>query len=169
MAWVRACALVGSITFTAVPAAAKPELLPLKRVRFYETGVAYFERAGAVRNDEVTLPVPASHLDDALKTLVVFSSGGATRLGGIEFPSSVSRGMAKALAGIGPGQARLSLLTLLESLKGASVQLDAAGGAVSGRLVEVLSDEDSDLTTCVTVSKEKDAACTPQKAASIVV
>ncbi len=51
--------------------------LPLKRVRLYETGVGYFERTGKIQaQGSVALPVPAGHLDDALKTMVVLSEGG---------------------------------------------------------------------------------------------
>ncbi|HEY3496928.1 MAG TPA: hypothetical protein VGK73_19650 [Polyangiaceae bacterium] len=123
--------------------------MPLKRLRLYESGVGYFERSGAVGADAVTLPVPASHLDDALKTLVVFSGDGPSQVGGIEFGSSVSRGMARALAGLGPAPERLGLVALLTSLKGAGVEVRAAGEAVSGRLVEVLDAESSDLEECV--------------------
>jgi hypothetical protein len=169
MAWVRVSALAGSLSLVCSLANAKSGLLPLKRVRFYETGVAYFERSGAVGQDAVTLPVPASHLDDALKTLVVYANDGAARLGGVEFASSVSRGMAKALAGIGPGNGRLGLLTLLESLKGASVALELEGESMVGRLVEVLDEETSDLKTCLPSPKDPESrACEPRAEASLV-
>lgn len=170
MAWVRATVVAGAVLSVASPGLGRSELLPLKRVRFYETGVAYFERSGAVGASAVTLPVPASHLDDALKTLVVYAKDGPSRVGGVEFPSSVSRGMAKALAGIGPDATRLGLVTLLESLKGASVELELRGAKVSGRLVDVLPGADSDLETCVPVkASAKDAACEPRPLGSLVV
>jgi hypothetical protein len=169
MGFVRVGALAGSLLFVCSLANAKNGLLPLKRVRFYETGVAYFERSGAVGEEAVTLPVPASHLDDALKTLVVYANDGAARLGGVEFASSVSRGMAKALAGIGPGHERLGLLTLLESLKGASVALALAEGSILGRLVEVLDEQTSDLKVCVPSPKDPESrACEPRAEASLV-
>src|SRR3954470_20219326 len=69
-------------------------VLPLRSVRLYETGVGYFERSGSVSGDEqASLPVPAGHLDDALKTLVVLGADGKRTLGGLEFRSSVSRAM----------------------------------------------------------------------------
>ena len=49
--------------------------MPLRKVRLYETGVAYLERQGALAQG-MSLPVPAGHLDDALKTLVVLSEDG---------------------------------------------------------------------------------------------
>ena len=175
MAWVRRGALslpLGCVLLWAPAALAKPELLPLKRVRLYETGVAYFERTGTVGAGAVTLPVPASHLDDALKTLVVYSKNGASRVGGVEFASSVSPGMGRALAGVAPGEAALSLSALLESLKGANVVLTLAHGSLEGRLVDVLGAETSDLETCVRTKVDADEAkraCEPRKVPSLVV
>jgi hypothetical protein len=154
----------------AAPAGARSELLPLKRVRFYETGVAYFERSGAVGTNAVTLPVPASHLDDALKTLVVYAKDGPSRVGGVEFPSSVSRGMGTALAGLAPDATRLGLVTLLESLRGANVELTLHGDVASGRLVDVLTGTESELTTCVPNRADtKNTACQSQPLDSLVV
>jgi hypothetical protein len=48
------------------------DVLPLTKVRLYETGVAYFERSGPVEGS-TSLPVPSSHVDDALKSLVVLA------------------------------------------------------------------------------------------------
>ena len=44
-------------------------ILPLRSVRLYETGIGYFERAGTLGSWATVLPVPAGHLDDALKSL----------------------------------------------------------------------------------------------------
>src|SRR5579872_6110022 len=76
-----------------------PPILPLRTLRLYETGVGYFERSGRV-GAPTSLPVPAGHLDDALETLVVLGQDGKSTVRGIEFGSSISRGMARALAGL---------------------------------------------------------------------
>jgi hypothetical protein len=148
---------------------AKPPVLPLSRVRLYETGVGYFERTGAVGAGAVTLPVPASHLDDALKTLVVFSADGPSRVGGVEFGSSVSRSMGRALAGLGDGTEPLALTALLQSLKGAGVELRAGRELLHGRLVEVLDAEASDLSECVRPSDEKSNTSCGEKKQPVVV
>lgn len=129
--------------------------LPLERVRLYETGVGYFERAGRLSaNQDVALPVPAGHLDDALKTLVVLSKDGKTTVSGIDFGSSVSQSMARALAGLGPsGDAPVRYDELLESLKGARVEVRGGAGAFTGRLIDVLSGSESDDQECVPTSK----------------
>jgi hypothetical protein len=169
MAWVRQGVLVGCVLSWAPGALAKPGLLPLKRVRLYETGVAYFERSGTLGTSAVTLPVPASHLDDALKTLVVYSKTGASRVGGVEFASSVSPGMGLALAGVPAGGGPLGLVALLQSLKGASVTITLGSGTLEGRLVEVLDAETSDLETCLRSSDAANEPCVPTKVPSLVV
>jgi hypothetical protein len=122
-------------------AQAKPATpLPLDKVRLYETGVGYFERTGSLRGGagEMSLPVPAGHLDDALKTLVVLSQDGEAHIDGIEFASSVSRGMGMALAGLpADGDGAVSYQGLLGTLKGAQVELRTAKESVSGRLIDV--------------------------------
>ena len=114
-------------------------VLPLRTLRIYETGVGYFERTGKVPTpDESGLPVPAGHLDDALKTLVVLSPDGKARVDGVEFGSSLSRGMARAMAGL-PQQENdaIDYEMLIASLKGSHVELRTPNGTHLGRLVEV--------------------------------
>ena len=169
MAWVEKCVLAACVLSASSVAVAKPALMPLTRVRLYETGVAYFERTGTVGANAVSLPVPASHLDDALKTLVVFSEGGAARVGGVEFASSVSRGMGRALAGMPADESPLSLTALLTSLKGASVVVSLAHEKLEGRIAEVLEADASDLETCVHGADDHGAACKPTKVPSLVI
>jgi len=118
-------------------AEAPGRVLPLRTVRLYETGVGYFERSGPVSRDGESLPLPTAHIDDALKTLVVLSQGGA-RVAGVEFESVVSRGLARSLAGLpdDPEQA-VGYLEVLESLRGLAVTIETAEGELRGTLVEV--------------------------------
>jgi hypothetical protein len=114
-------------------------ILPLRTLRLYETGVGYFERTGAVTANDTALPLPAGHIDDALKTLVVLAADGSATVQGVEFPSTVSRAMARSLAGLplnadGP----ISFEDLLASLRGASVEIATPSGTVAGRLVDVV-------------------------------
>jgi len=128
---------------TAGSASAPPSVLPLRSLKLYETGVGYFERSGQLaQGDSTTLPVPTGHLDDALKTLVVAGDGGGVTLTGVEFSSSLSRGMARALAGLPPSADEpLTYRTLLLSLKGAEVEVRTTGRrgeTLVGRLIDVL-------------------------------
>jgi hypothetical protein len=129
------CACSSTSTLPTTP------VLPLRTVRLYETGVGYFERSGTLTASRgMSLPVPAGHLDDALKTLVVLDAGGKSTVHGIEFTSSVSHGMARALAGLPVGgDERLDLEQLLVGLKGAVVEVTAHGEVHEGRLIEVIA------------------------------
>ena len=126
----------------------RPEILPLTSLRLYETGVGYFSRAGRVdAGSSMSLPIPAGHLDDALKSLVVFSPDGKSQIAGLEFGSSLSKGMARALAGLLPeSEEPLDWRAMLVSLKGAQVEVRATGGASSrGRIVDVADPPPSEL------------------------
>lgn len=131
-------------------AAGRASTLPLTRVRLYETGVGYFERSGAVPGGDAALPVPAGHLDDALKTLVVL--GGDVKVSGVAFSSSVSRDMARKLAGLPEqGEQPLSFSELSRTFKGASVTVVSAAGSHQGRLVDVLEPGQGELERCAEV------------------
>ena len=115
------------------------DVLPLRKLQLFETGVGYFERKGAARpGKRMALPLPAAHLDDALKSLVILDASGSARIHGIEFESAMSEGMARAMAGL-PSEAGAPLhyADLLESLSGAKVEVRFAGKRVRGRLVDV--------------------------------
>ncbi|MGH7297098.1 MAG: hypothetical protein ACRELB_19325, partial [Polyangiaceae bacterium] len=126
----------GSTTTLRTPSS----ILPLRTLRFYETGVGYFERSGRLAGGgSASLPVPAGHMDDALETLVVLDAGGKGTVQGVEFGSSISRGMARALAGLPvQGDEPLSLQQLLVGLKGAGVDVRAKSGSYTGRIVDVV-------------------------------
>jgi hypothetical protein len=128
-------------------AAPRTTTLPLTRVRLYETGVGYFERSGVVPAGETTLPVPAGHLDDALETLVML--GGDVKVSGVAFASSVSRDMARKLAGLPEqGDAPLGFSELARTFKGASVSVVSGAGSFQGRLVDVLEPGQDQLERC---------------------
>lgn len=114
-------------------------ILPLKSLRLYEVGVGYFEREG-VAGGRTSLPVPPGHLDDALKTLVVLSKGGKAEVTALAFPSSVTPGMARSLAGLPAADGSpLTFRALLGTMRGARVVITTRHGApTSGRLVDVV-------------------------------
>ncbi len=130
---------------SARPPARPPAPLPLKNVRLYETGVGYFERSGRVDGtSSLVLPVPTSHLDDALKTLVVIGTDGKTSVAGVEFGSSITPNMGRALAGLPATDGAITYSSLLRSLKGGNVELRTARESVRGRIVDVLEAADSE-------------------------
>ena len=127
-------------------AAARAEPLPLRTLRLYETGVGYFERSGTIGDKTVTsLPVPAGHLDDALKSLVVLNGGGGGQVTGVAFASSVTRATARARAGLpADGDQPIGFKDLLVSMKGevVTVSMRREGAVAQGRIVEVTEELD---------------------------
>ncbi|MDI3287215.1 hypothetical protein [Polyangium sp. 15x6] len=158
--------------------APKPPL-PLKTVRLYESGVGYFERSGRVGRDAgLALPVPVSHLDDALKTLVVLGTDGKTSVAGIEFASSISVEKGRALAGLPDGSGPVTHANLLRSLKGSGIELRTARETVKGKLVDVLDPSDDEPGPCVPVAEDEGAKkqgegaparCVPRKETTLLV
>ncbi|GMV14912.1 MAG: hypothetical protein AMXMBFR56_31360 [Polyangiaceae bacterium] len=168
MAKLRSTLISSAFVLTLGPAALADGSLPLKRVRLYETGVGYFERTGGVNGKPTALPVPAGHLDDALKTLVVLTDDPKNgSVAGVEFGSSVSRSMARSLAGLSTDDAPLNLHALLKSLKGAAVELKAGTQTLNGKLVELSDAASSDLEECVSVPA-KSGECTLKKQPVVV-
>jgi hypothetical protein len=163
--WVISAALA---LLAAAPARGADKTLPLKKVRLYETGVGYFERSGSLGGKSATLPVPASHIDDALKTLVVLSDDGKSSVAGVEFGSSVSRSMARAMAGLSEDDGPLKLNALLKSLKGVDVEVKTTKASVQGRIVELVEAAESDLSECASGAK-KGAGCVVQKVPTLVI
>ncbi len=180
--WSLSAAAALVVLFAGLSIHAQPKsattTLPLRSVRLYETGVAYFERSGTLDGrGRVGLPVPASHLDDALKTLVVLGSDGRTTVSGIEFASSVTVDQARALAGLpSEGSQSLGYEQLLGSLKGAHVELKTRSELLRGRLVDVLGVQASDVETCETAPSQggnaaaapADKPCVPQRHMTIL-
>jgi hypothetical protein len=114
-----------------------PSVLPLRSIRFYDSGVGYFERSGSIGEAEQGLPVPAAHLDDALSTLVILGPDAA--VSSLAFESSPSSGMARARARM-PVDANTALgfRELLRAAKGERVELTHTGGVSVGRIVDVV-------------------------------
>ncbi|MEY4510240.1 MAG: hypothetical protein RLZZ450_2362 [Pseudomonadota bacterium] len=108
------------------------------RVRLYASGVGYFERRGRLHSEADTLPVPTSHLDDALKSLVLLSPHG--QLGSVTFASRLSPAVARARAGLPAEEGEsLSYDRLLASLRGEQVEARVHEQSLRGRLVEVVA------------------------------
>ncbi len=116
---------------TAPPAAAD---LALKRVVLSTGGVGYFEYDAEVTGDAaLSLDVALDQVDDVLKSLVVYDSGGTA--GEITLPGREP--LTKIVSGTPFEDAALnSLADLLNRLSGAELRIDGPQPA-SGRLVHV--------------------------------
>jgi hypothetical protein len=114
-------------------------VLPLTKVRLYETGVAYFERSGPVQG-ATSLPVPSSHVDDALKSMVVLAGDGEVT--GVAFDSRESPAVARTRAALpGDTEVPLDLDTVLAGLRGEAVELRLRDGRVRGRVLDLVTSE----------------------------
>lgn len=119
--------------------------LPLTKLRLYETGVGYYERAGELGGPGgAALPVPSGHLDDALKSLVILGEDGQVR--SIAFDSRQSPAVARARAGLPPqSDAPIRVHDVLLGLRGHEIILRHKSKRVRGRLVDVIGVPDADL------------------------
>jgi hypothetical protein len=149
--------------------AASPDILPLRTLRLYETGVGYFERSGALRGEAgggsataaTSLPVPPGQLDDAIASLVILRGGSTGAVSGLSFASSVTRATARSRAGLPPGpDTPIAFQDLLVSMKGERVVVVSREGAavrepVTGRVVEVAMEVDDDAARDIRRSKGK--------------
>lgn len=149
---VLSVVFASTLTLSAEPAGAQeraPTTLPLRTARLYEVGLGYFERTGKLgKSADLSLPVPTSHLDDALKTLVVLGDGGKASVAGIEFASSVSPEMGRALAGLPSGSESITFTKLLKSLQGASVEVKTERDSMRGKLVDIVEPSQTDEAEC---------------------
>lgn len=126
-------------------------VLPLTRLRIYETGIAYFERQGKVRaGASVSLPLAGGHLDDALKTLVLLKSDGDVEVSGIEFETALTRAKASAMLGVvAESEApALDLVQLLDALRGVKVEIRLQGERLQGQVLGVVRADVSLLHQC---------------------
>ncbi len=122
----------------------------LGRVILYRSGVAYFERHAYVKDDKLTLYVPAERVDDFLKSLTVRDRKTGRSLP-VSFPTQVNRGdmveLTIELPQGGPREVAITYVTESPAWKPSyRVELDGKG---SGRLeawavVDNISGEDWD-------------------------
>jgi hypothetical protein len=143
------------------PAQARDTVLPLTRLRLYETGVGYFERSGSLAG-LTRLPVPAAQLDDALKTLVVLGGEKDGTVDGVAFSTRVTEQLGRALARLPTDSAAvLDYEALARSLTGSQVELVARGQHHKGRLLQVITAADSGMEHCVAAREAKSEGAVP--------
>jgi hypothetical protein len=163
---LTACAAPATEAPVGAPPGPPREILPLKTLRLYETGVGYFERSGTLgAHMSTTLPVPPGQLDDALASLVVLKSGSGGMVSGVSFASSVTRAAARSRAGLPADPASpVAFVDLLGSMRGEKVSIvtstasgasGASSGDIAGRVVEVGMETDEAAQRAL--SQQKDA------------
>jgi hypothetical protein len=124
----------------------------IRKVVLYKHGVGYFEREAQVSgNAEVRLGFRAEEMNDVLKSLTVFDSGAGT-VSSVSYDNQkpISKLLEETslnIAGTG-GQ-----LSLLQSVRGASVLVSAGSRMVSGQVVGI--DERSAVIREVVVNSQR--------------
>lgn len=108
--------------------------LKLSRVVLYRNGVAYFERAGVVDGDRLTLKVRKDQINDLLKSLTLIDKSSGKTVS-VSIPLDPRGWQDAALAMLMPGRGHLA--EVLDALRGTDVVVETASRRVSGRIVMV--------------------------------
>jgi hypothetical protein len=116
------------------PYATTDSALALSRVVLYRNGVGYFERAGVVDGDQLTLKVRKDQVNDLLKSLTVIDRSSGKTLS-VSIPLDPKAWQDAALSMLMPGRGRLA--EVLDALRGSYVEVDAGAHRVTGRIVMV--------------------------------
>ena len=118
------------------PAPSAAARLPVRRVILYKSGVGYFEHLGRVSGAQtVSIDLTSGQLDDVLKSLTTVDLGGG-QVTGITYNTEapIEEQLRKLRLPLAPDVSRTKLL---EALRGARVEVRAAGAVVSGRILSV--------------------------------
>jgi len=122
------------VASTRSPYATTDSALALSRVVLYRNGVGYFERAGVVDGDRLTLKVRKDQVNDLLKSLTVIDRSSGKTLS-VSIPLDPKAWQDAALSMLMPGRGRLA--EVLDALRGSLVEVDTDAQRVSGRIVMV--------------------------------
>jgi hypothetical protein len=111
------------------------ELLPIRRITLYRSGVGSFERRGLIDGDaSVQLRFDSKDINDILKSMIVLDLSGQGRIDGIAYSSKEP--LSRRLASFGVNIAdEPTLFNLLGRLRGAKVSFDVADAKVVGTIL----------------------------------
>jgi hypothetical protein len=118
--------------------------LKLSRVVLYRNGVGYFERAGGVSGQVLSIRCRKDQINDVLKSLTVVDRRTGQAVS-VSMPLDPQRWASAAMALLTPGQGNLA--RILDSLRGSALELHTRGGTLRGRLLlveEVPKGDDKD-------------------------
>lgn len=109
--------------------------LPVTRVVLYQNGVGYFERAGTIDTNVLTLQIHPTQINDLLKSLTVIDAG-TGRAVSVSLPLEQN---ADRILNELPEQVRNAggVLEVLQVFRGAHVEISGRLGTVEGRVVGI--------------------------------
>jgi hypothetical protein len=117
------------------PAAAATQL-PVTRVALYKNGVGFFEHSGRVQgNQSVTIDFTSSQLNDVLQSLTAIDLQGG-RIAGADYNSTTPLEQQLKSLPLALG-ADATEADFYAAIRGARVEVHAAGAAITGRLLSV--------------------------------
>ena len=110
--------------------------LPLRRVVLYKSGIGYFQHDGRVHGSEnVEIDLTSGQLNDVLKSLTALDFNGG-RIVGASYNSQEPAGHQLESLPV-PVAQNSTLLSLLQNLRGARLEVRTASGSFTGRLLSV--------------------------------
>lgn len=126
----------GSAVGAAERARAADEVLPIRQVVLYRSGVGFFERRGEVRGDAtVSLRFNTEDVNDILKSLLVQDMGGGS-IGTVSYTARES--LENRLAGLEIDVLKIgSSADLLRQLRGAEIEVATMGTTISGTILAI--------------------------------
>lgn len=144
---VPVCVLAQRQPTTSEPASTS---LPIRRVVLYKTGVGYFEHLGNVLDrQDVAIRFTSGQLDDVLKSLTAIDLGKG-QIAGISYNSIAP--IEQRLGALRlPLDSGATTLQLLESLRGARVEVTSGTSTAMGRLLSVETQQRANGNAVVTV------------------
>ncbi|MFG0293240.1 MAG: hypothetical protein ACF8MJ_08815 [Phycisphaerales bacterium JB050] len=139
LALVSASALIhssGQAVSAAEAARAADEVLPIRQIVLYRSGVGFFERRGEVSGDEtVSLRFNTEDVNDILKSLLVQDLGGGS-VGTVSYTARES--LENRLAGLEIDVLRVgSTADLLKQLRGAEIEVVTMGTNIAGTILAI--------------------------------
>ncbi len=127
-------AQTGPRTARPVGAAATP--LPITRVSLYKNGVGFFEHAGKVSGSQsVTIDFTTAQLNDVLQSLTAIDLQGG-RIAGAGYNSTTPLDQQLKSLPLALGEDPTAV-DFYNAIRGARVEVHAAGGTITGRLLSI--------------------------------
>lgn len=115
--------------------AAAEDVLPIREITLYRSGVGSFERRGEIDGDRtVSLRFETSQINDILKSLVALDANGSVRSVGYGSKEPLERRLSSFGIDLSENP---SIAELLAGLRGASIRLSTPDGAVTGTILGV--------------------------------
>ncbi len=126
----------GQAVSAAESARAADEVLPIRQIVLYRSGVGFFERRGEVSGDQtVSLRFNTEDVNDILKSLLVQDLGGGS-IGTVSYTARES--LERRLAGLEIDVLKVgSTADLLRQLRGAEIEVVTMGTGITGTILAI--------------------------------